>query len=119
MRGTEQSARTYLLHHLVVVTLCLFLHVSIGDERWTDLLVTIGTELLLERAQCIELRIKGSLHLQLIVDKEVNILLHGLLVNDTFRIVLIVRIFKLRTTDRLSVDYHDRRVVGLSHSAQT
>ena len=64
-------------------------------------------------------RFKGILscqHLKLVVDEQVDILINRFLVDDTLGIVFVVRIFKFGTTDRLTIDGHDSRVVVLSKS---
>ena len=96
---------------LLVNLLSLSLHVGIVDEHRTDLLVAISSKLLLERRHRIQMCLFGSLHLQLIVDEQVEILLHILLVDHALGIVLVERILKFRSRHRLSIDNHNRGVV--------
>ena len=63
--------------------------------------------------------ILSGFHLQFIIDKKVEVLFDILLVDHSFGIVLIVRVFKLRAAYRLTVDSHNRRIIValcISHS---
>ena len=78
-----------------VYTSCFSLNIIIIDDHWPYLLVAVHGELLLVGRKRLVFGIKGSKDLQFVVDEQVNILFHALLVDDTFRIVLVERIFKL------------------------
>ena len=86
------------------------------DHRRTNLLVAILKEFLLEGTERIDTGILSCQHLELVVDEQVDILINRFLVDDTLGIVFVVRIFKFGTTDRLTIDGHDSRVVVLSKS---
>ena len=96
---------------LCIDALSLSLQVGILDECGANLLVAISLELLLERRQRVEVCGLRSLHLQLVVHEQIDVLLHIFLVDDAFRIILIVRILKLRAQHRLAVDGHDHGIV--------
>ena len=112
----DQSARTDGVLRVLIHEPGLFFHIVIGNERRCDLLVTIGAEFLLVGSRRIQLCIQSGLHLQFVIDKEIDVLVHGLLVNHTLRIILVVRILKLRARNRLSCHSHDNRVVCLRKS---
>ena len=86
------------------------------DHRRTNLLVAILQEFLLEGTERIDASLLSSQHLELVVNEQVDILINRFLVDDTLGIVFVVRIFKFGTTDRLTIDGHDNRVVVLSKS---
>ena len=108
-----QSVGTNLLYCLVVDLMCLSLHIGIGHKCRHHLLVAILGKLQLKRLQRVVFCIECSSHLQFIINKEVYILLHALPVDNTLRIVLIERIFKLRTRNGVAVDHHNHRIVSL------
>ena len=93
--GFDKSIGTNLLHRLVVDFVCFGFHVLVGDEHRHHLLVAVHGELLLVGRKRVVFGIKGSKDLQFVVDEQVDILFHALLVDDTFRIVLVERVFKL------------------------
>ena len=114
VRRMRQSAQR--INHVlraVVDAAGLGFHVVIGDERRAHLLVAIGGELLAERLHRVHLRVECSLHLQLIVNEEVYVFLHGFLVDDTLGIVLIVAVLKLRAQHRCVGHLHNYRVLRL------
>ena len=92
----------------------LSLDVRTVDHSRTDLLVAITGKLLLVGRQGVEMRILGSLHLQLIVDKQRHIVTHTLTVEHTIGVVLFIGIRKLRAKNRMTVDGHDDGIVALS-----
>ena len=99
------------LLHTLIIGQALVLHDALGHEQGTYLLVAVGTEFLPEAAQRIEVGVEGGFHLQLIVGKQLGILLHGLLVHHAVGVVLIVVILKLAARHGLVVDVHHHRVV--------
>ena len=90
VRGCEESLVAYLLLSVFINQLGLGLYVVISDKRRTYLLVAIAAKLLLERRQRVHLGIERSLNLQLVVDKQVHILVNALLVDNAVGIVLVV-----------------------------
>ena len=93
--GAHQSVRTNALHRLVVHLVSLSHQVIIGHEGRQHLLVAILGKLLLEGLRRIQTGVQGCLYLQLVVDKQVDIFLDGLLVNDAVGIILVIAVLKL------------------------
>ena len=106
----------YALLCLGVYASCLCLHIFVVDDGRSYLLVTIAGKLVEERLQGIKMFFLGSLNLQFVVDEKFHIFLYRLLVDDTFGVVLVIRIFEFRLAYRLSVNLHDDRVGSLSKS---
>ena len=78
-----------LCQHLVVIG-THFLFFGFGrDQQWSDLLVAIAAELFLVGGERVQVSIECGTDFQFIIDKEVGILLDGLLVDDAVRIVLV------------------------------
>ena len=98
-------------HHAIVVVTYLLLLCSFRDEERTYLLVAVLAELLLETGERVEVIIQGSLYLHLVVDEELGILAHRLLVDDTFGVVLIVVIFKFAAGNCHTIDGHHDGVI--------
>ena len=70
-------------------------HVVICHEGGTDLLVTVLCKLVQESCRGVDTCIKSSLYFKFVVDKQVNIFLDGLLVDDAVGIVFVIGILKL------------------------
>ena len=107
----DESVGTNALHRLVVDLAGLGLHVLVGDEHGQHLLVAVLGKLLLVAAERVVAGVEGGKDLQLIVDEQVDVFFDALLVDDAFRVVLVVGVFKLRAWHGLAVDHHDDRVV--------
>ena len=108
MRRLYQSA--VAIHTLPVFgidALGLGLHVFGCDKRWTYLLVTVSGKLLAKRLHRVQFRVESRLYLQLVVDEQIDILLHALAVYDARIVVFVVRVLKLRAQHRFVVDRHD------------
>ena len=91
----DKTVGANALHRLVVDAVGFGLHVIVGHHGGQQLLVAVLCKLGLERTQRVVLGIEGSTHLQLIVNKQVNVFLDRLLVDDSLGIVLVVGVFKL------------------------
>ena len=90
MGRSNQTVRPYPILRVIIDLTSLSLYVSLIDKCWAHLLVTIANILLLIGSHGVHLLSKGSCNLQFIVDKEVNIFLYGLLVDNALCIVLVV-----------------------------
>ena len=112
VRGFDHTAhRVDAMLCLAIDALRLGLHIVVGDEGRADLLVAIRRELLLERGQRVHAGIFRGLHLQLVVDEEIDIVGHVFLVDDALGVVFVVRILKFRAQHGLSVHGHNDGIV--------
>ena len=112
----QASISIHLLLRFTIKSACLSLNISVRDHRWAYLLIPIIQKLLFKRLQCIKMRIHCSLHLELIIDKEVKIFIHTLFIYYPVRVILIIGILKFRTTHWSPIDCHDSRVrLPISH----
>ena len=114
----HQSVRTYSILRRLIDFSCLSLNISIVNKGRTNLLITIFQILLIERSKSIKMLFEGGSHLQFVVDKQFHIFLHGLSVDDTVGIVLVIGIFKFGTQYRFSSYSHDNRVIDLRTYSQ-
>ena len=116
-RQSEQDmCRTYqalganhCLSTIVHLT-CFGQHIGIGNHCGTYLLVAIHLVFLTERRECIEFSIESSCHLQFVVNKQGDILINRQFINHPFAVVLVERVFKLRTWHGDTVDSHHCRI---------
>lgn len=70
---------------------CLALYVVVVDERRAYLLVAVHAELVAESLCGVDASLFSCHHLQFVVHKQVDIFVHALLVDNGFRVVLVVQ----------------------------
>ena len=110
-----------MILRLVVNLVSLYQHVIIRHEGGTNLLVAILRKFSLKSLGGVNTGIQRSLHLHLVVNKQLHILVDALLVNDAVGIVLVIGILEFRTWHIHTSYCHQYGVIVLcysSHAAQ-
>ncbi len=118
MSGKVQIVTFETLHHIVIVVTDFCLFCSWSNKHGSNLLIAILTEFLLITGQSIQFCILCSLHLQLIVYEQVYIFQQILLVQDAFRVVLVIVVLKFRTRNGFAIDTHYDGILLLRSSCQ-